>query len=494
MPSMKEKSIWEKIKEAGSHTVIYGTGSAIQAVLGFLLIPLYTKYYTTDVYGVLALLTICATLAGSVFYFGASSALARSYYDYEEGHERKKTISTSLFITLLGALIQGLLGFAFRGEISQALFGSAAYSPHVAVIMVSSALTFINQLFYLLLRYERKSRQVIAINFLFVILSASLIIFLLVQLEMGVMAPILGDCITQAVLFAILLFLNRRNFVPEVSGRELNVQIRFGIPTVLAGLGYYILSWSDRFFINEFCSLGDVGVYALGYKFGTMIHVFFIMPFSQIWAPMRMEYRNDSNAGDLYKLILTYYFIIGIVFTVTVSIFAREILAIISSQPDYVIAYRVVPFIMMGHLMYGVINIIDYGIYFKRKMFYHAMIFWSVALLNMGMNYLLIPRLGYMAAAYNAVITYFLMSLLVFVVSHRLHPMEVDAGRLSKLFAASLPILMAGYWLAQDDAQETVWMKVGLVVLQIAILFLFVFNKDEKERIRGLIGWRLSKS
>ena len=491
---MTQKTISEKIREAASHTIVYGLGSVLQAVLGFLLIPLYTKYYSTDLYGVFALLTVCATLAGSVFYFGASSALARSYYDYEDGHERKKTISTSLYITLAGASMQILLGFALRSELSNILFDTPAYAPHVAVILCSSALGFLNTLFYLLLRYERKSKQVIILNSLSVILSASLIIVFLVKFEMGVMAPILGDLINQAFLFVILFFLNRRSFVLDASLHELKLQLHFGIPTVLAGFGYYVLSWSDRFFINKFCSLGDVGVYSLGYKVGAMIHVFFIIPFSQIWAPMRMEYRNDANAGELNKLILTYYFLTGLVFTVCVSLFAREILSVLSSRADYIIAYQVVPFIMVGHLLYGVINIIDYGIYFKRKIFYHAIIFWGVALLNMAMNGLFVPRIGYMASAYNAVITYSLMSLLVFVVSNRLYPMEIDVRRLTKVFAASLPILIAGHWLTQDDGPEKVLLKGLLVILQIAILFLFVINKHEKERIRGLIGWRLLKT
>src|SRR5262249_49459482 len=74
-------TVGARLREAATHTVIYGLGSVLQTVLGFLLIPLYTRYYTPDVYGVFTLLTLAGTVAGAVFFLGGSSALARSYYD-----------------------------------------------------------------------------------------------------------------------------------------------------------------------------------------------------------------------------------------------------------------------------------------------------------------------------------------------------------------------------------------------------------------------------
>jgi O-antigen/teichoic acid export membrane protein len=494
------KSLSGKVKEAGLHTVIYGLGSVLQAVLGFLLIPLYTKYYTPDIYGVLALLTICATLGGSVFYLGASSALARSYYDYEEGLERKKTISTSLFITLAGAGIQLLLGITLRNEISIALFQTTDYAPHVAIILSSSAFSFTNNLFYLILRFERKSKQVISLNVLSLVLSASLIIVFLTRLHMGVMAPILGEFLNQVLLLVILFSLTRKSFTADFSSEELGIQLRFGIPALFAGLGYYLLSWSDRFFINQYCTLHEVGIYSLGYKFGAMIHIFLIIPFSQIWAPMRMEYRNDSDAREFFRLILTYYFMAGILFTVSVSLFAKEILSLMSGRPDYIVAYQVVPIIMIGHLMYGTINIIDYGIYFSRKIIYHTFIFWLGVIVNMGLNYVFIPQFGYMAAAYNALFTFCLIVFLVYAVSQKLYPIPLDKRRLAVLFATGATVL-AGNQLGQPgNAIADALLRSLSIAAMVGIMYLLVFDRREKDVIEEFVGvqksrlWKLLKT
>jgi len=98
-----------RLKEVASHTLVYGLGSAAQTLLGFVLIPLYTRYYTPEMYGVFTLVTLVGTVAGAVFCLGAASALGRSYYDYESPDDRSRVVGTALAIALAGAISQILL-------------------------------------------------------------------------------------------------------------------------------------------------------------------------------------------------------------------------------------------------------------------------------------------------------------------------------------------------------------------------------------------------
>lgn len=488
--AVSEKSIFAKIKEAASHTLIYGLGSVLQTALGFILIPLYTRYYSTDMYGALALITICGSLAGSVFYLGASSALSRSYFDYGEGIERKKVISTSLYLSLVGACAQILMGFLFKEKLSLLLFNTDAYAIHIFIILLSSVLSFLNTLFYILLRFQRKSKQVVITNLISLIMSASLIATFLIVLKLGVMAPILGQFINQVLLCGILFYLTKESFVLAYSKMELKIQLQFGLPTIFVGLANYVLTSIDRFLLNKFCTLKEVGVYSLGFLLGTSINVLFITPFGQIWAPMRMEYRKDGNAQDLYKLMLTYYFIIGLFVTIGVSIFSKEILMLISGRTEYLVAYKVVPFVMIAFLIYGIIGIIDNGIYFARKISYHAYIFWSCVVINWILNYTLIPIFGYMAAAYSLLITFSVTFGLVFIVSNRLFKIELESGRLAKIFISSVLVLMVGLTLINGDLIKVVLVKSTLMIALVAFWYTFVLEKNEKTKIMNLLAWR----
>ena len=479
----EEKKIFQKIKEAGSHSMIYGLGSVLQTLTGFVLIPLYTRYYTTDIYGVLALVTISGTLAGSIFYLGASSALARSYYDYDDPEERKRVVSTSLYITLFGAILQIILGFSLGGFLSEWLFKSYAYRLHIALMLTSSAFTFINTLFYMLLRFQRLSKQVIILNIVSLLLASLLIVFFLVWAKLGVLAPILGGLLSQAIVCGVLFLLVRKNFVMGYSDKELKIQILFGLQSVIIALAYYSFDWLNRFFINKYCSLSEVGIYSLGYQIGMSINILLIFPFCQIWAPMRMQYRNDHNADEFYKKILTYYFMIGLTITASISVFAREIITLLAGHKEYVDAFRVVPFVMLGMLIYGAVNIIDSGIYFSRKVIYHAYIFWFTSLVSLILNYLLVPRFGYLAAAFVILVCYCTVAMLVFMISNRLYTIPYEGKRLAALMGLSIAVIVAGSMVSLPSLVSVIVLKLCLMVFMCIVIYTLILYREEKDKI-----------
>jgi O-antigen/teichoic acid export membrane protein len=477
---MLSKSLLEKLKEVGSHSIIYGLGGALQSILGFILIPLYTRYFSADLYGVFALITLVGTLAGSVFYLGASSALSRSYYDYSDMQERKKVISTSFYITLIGAFLQIFAGVMVSKDISVYLFKTPAYLVHIQLILISSAITFINNLFYLILRFERKSKEVVFLNLASLILTTALIFVLIAVMKLGVMAPILGSLIIQVLLFGLLLFMMRNYLVLDYHKAEVKIQLMYGFPQMISALGYYLLNWVDRLFINRYCTLDEVGIYSLGHKLGMIIHIILIIPFSQIWAPMRLEYRHDADARKFSELVLTYYFIIGFFFTVGISVFARELLIIMAGRPEYLPAYKVVPLVMLAHLFYGTINIVDSGLIFERKVSYHAYLFFLTLVINIMLNYLLIPYWGYMAAAYSTLISYMILVVSVIYLSNKLYAIPCEVKRVLLLLASSLIVmLLSNLSLAQERSIGLLF-KAVLYISLLSFWYIYVINEREK--------------
>lgn len=485
---MIEKTIFQKIKEVGSHTIIYGIGSVLQSALGFLMIPLYTRKFTPEMYGIFSLITVCGTLAGVVFSFGASSALARSYYDYDDLEERRKVVSTSFYINLAGAIIQCLLGFALGRYISVWLFKTPDYQLHVALAVVASALTFINTFFYMLLRFERLSVQVVIINLVSVTLSLLLIVWFLIGLKMGVMAPILGGVLTQSVVSVVLFVLVRRDIVLGYSANELKLQLPFGAQAVIIGMAYYSFDWLNRYFLNTYGTLSDVGIYSLGYQIGMVINILLIFPFGQIWAPMRMQYRNDENAEVFYRKILSYYFLFGIVLTALISVFSREVITVVAGKKEYVDSCRVVPFVMFGMMMYGAVNIIDNGIYFSRKVIYHAYIFWFTSVVSCVLNFLIVPKFGYVGAAAVILICYCTVLGLVFVVSNRLYRIPFEGKRLAILFTLGITTIVMGNLFVFSTVAMTVVFKLILLFTMFSTIYCFVLTLEEKKKIFQMIG------
>jgi len=483
---MDQSSILPKLKEVVRHSAIYGVGSVLQTLVGFILIPLYTKHYTTDIYGVFSLLTLCGTLAGAIFYLGGSSALSRFYYEYPDADGRRKVIGNCFTITIVGACIQILLGVLFCRQISGWLFDSQRYALHVAVVLGSYSIMFINGYFLLLLRFARKSLQVVAINLVGFVSGIAFIVYFLLGLKLGVLAPVLGDLCNQLLLCALLYWVTREDVCLQVTRSELIPQLKYGLPIVLAGLAYYLLAWTDRLLLKHFATMSDVGIYSLGYRLGTSINILLIIPFSQIWAPMRMQYRNDVLVLQLYKKVLTYYFVIGVVITAGVGVFSNEIVVVLARNTDYRAAAGVIPLIMLAYLLFGSVNIIDVGIAISRRTMWHVYIYGVCIVVNAVLNMALISRYGALGAAWTALATFGLLVVLVFLVSNHFFRLEVEFGRLGRLLLGVLMVLGISQQIPSVSL-AAITVKCGLMLCLLGFIGTWVLSADEREKLAGII-------
>lgn len=432
-------SVLRKLREAGLHTVIYGLGSVLTSALGFLLLPLYTKYFDSAAFGALTLIQLMATLAGSFFYVGASSALARFYFDQPEGSARQAVVATAVWLTVAGALAQIALGWIAAPSLARVTLGDQHYVAAIRVALIGSAFTFVSQLFLQLLRFRRKSTSVVILNMASLVAIIALVWVLLAHSSMGVLAPLLATTIVQGGAMFALALLVRHDLALAWSRAEARPLLALGLASTMLGLAYYVLSATDRFLLNKLGSLSDVGVYSLGYRIGMVIQMLFIAPFSQIWAPMRMENRRAEDQHAFLAHGLTYFAFLGIAATLTLSLFAPEITDLASSRAEYHGAYRVVPLVMLAHLCYGAINIVDYGLWVERKNHLAIFAFLAAIAVNAGLNAFAIPRWGYMGAAAVTVVSYAFTSVAVYWIADRYFSIAIDR----RIFIAGLGAAVA---------------------------------------------------
>lgn len=490
--NLTQKSIGGKLAEAGTHTLIYGIGAILQGVLGYILIPLYTKELSAELFGVFSLIIIFGTFAGVIFYLGVSSALSRSYYDYNDPGDRRRVVGTSLFLSFIGAITQCSIGLVFSSEISMLLFDSYVYNNEIVIVLLSSAATFLNTLLLNVLRFERRSTFVIVSNLFALLVSTGLISYFIMVANMGMLGAVLGTCLGQVVLLVSLLFACRKLWSPFIIRKEILIQLKFGIPSVIIGACYVAISSVDRFVLSEVGTLSDVGIYSLGYKFGTIIHILFIMPFSQIFAPMRIEYRNDKNAKEFFTLITTYYFIIGVTMMVMISIFSYEIIYLVSQRDEYLNAYHVIPIIMLGHIFYGSMNILDAGITFERKVMWNAYILIGGSIISVILNYIFVPIFGYLGSAFIALFVFFLIALVVWRISNKFYEIDLDLKRIFKIVFTGVFTIAFAFNLNGLNLFLAIFLKLIIMIFFVAVVFYLILQRNEKNKLvnkmRSLLG------
>lgn len=455
-----------------------------QSVVSFLLVPLLTNNISTDQFGIFSLLQMCGTFAGVVFYFGISSALPRSYYDYADEEDRKKVFSTALALTLAGALLQVLFAFAIKDYLSNKLFGTETWGNAIFLSLIASAIGFVVQLFLMLMRFARLSLMVSLVGVLSLVFNLGLTYLLLKKYDLGVYAPVWGLLATNIAVMCFVLFICRKHIVLKLQNNEIRIMLTFGISTVIISAATMIIEWSDRYFINKFLTLHDVGVYTVGYKFASVVTIFLITPFVQIWNPIMMEHYKKDDFYEFFSRILSYYFIIGVVVLAAASFFMSEVLYFVVPKEAYFKGLLISPIIMFGLLLNGLNNFVSAGLFFERKIHKMTYVYSIMALVYIGLNYILIPRFGYQGAAWCSFIVYGATPICIYQISKKYYKIEFAWKRILPLFLISIFIVLIGPQIETFAVSERIFIKLSLLALLYFLIYAVVLTDSEKQMLK----------
>jgi O-antigen/teichoic acid export membrane protein len=474
-----------KLLEVGKHSLIYGASSGFQGIIGLLFLPLLTAYFSTSEFGVYSLLLLISTLSSTLFFFGASSIVNRYFFETDTQEYRNGIVTTTFSIAVLGAILQFLLALIFKEELSTFLIGDVKYSNHMLLVLTSGSVGMIMNYNLVILRIEKKSVYYVLINVISNLINIGIAYTLFKYLKYDLYAPILGVMAANSISLILSYPVVHKYLCAKIDRKAFVGFLFFGFSTTISGFSYYFLDWIDRYFIKEYASISDVGIYSLGYKIGMLIHILMIIPFSMIWATLRMQnVKNEDNRLFVSKII-SYFTIIGLIMVIFTLLFSKEILPVFSRNEDFNISYKIVPIIMFAHLTYGYINIVDYGIYLTKKLHFYIIILLIAAGINGCLNYLLIPIYGYMAAAYITLFTYIFCTTLIYYISNKFYKLKVEFVR------SVLPYLFVLILLIVNSSISPNWSVFAKILLFISILiavFVFWLDNNEKMFLKSLIN------
>ena len=123
--------MYQKLKTLIGHIIVYGLGNSSTRLIGFFLIPVYTRYLTPADYGVLALVGMLDQMLFILMNMGQSTALFRTYFGHENPEDRNTVLTTSLWLIVLAVLPIGLLALLLSQPLAWLLTGDSGYAPWV---------------------------------------------------------------------------------------------------------------------------------------------------------------------------------------------------------------------------------------------------------------------------------------------------------------------------------------------------------------------------
>jgi O-antigen/teichoic acid export membrane protein len=170
-------------------------------------------------------------------------------------------------------------------------------------------------------------------------------------------------------------------------------------------------------------------------------------------------------------------------------LFSKEIVLFFSRNEDFNISYKIIPIIMLAHLTYGYINIVDYGIYLTKKLHFYYIILLIAAGINGYLNYLLIPIYGYMAAAYITFFTYLFCTTSIYFISNRFYKLKVEFARTILPYLFVLMLLIINSRISPD---WNIFAKLLFFILILILVFVFWLDNHEKKFLKSLLNTQVN--
>ena len=476
----------EELKKLLKHTTIYGVGTILGKIVGFVMIPFYTHYLTPADYGTLELLDLSASLIGLVLTMWLNASIIRHYNDFNDPRERRQAVSTIFVLALAIGIVVAVLGFLFSRPLSNLILSGPRFYFYVEL---EAVLFLVNSAYVVCLSYMRArqlSALVVGSSLISLVLSLFLNIYFIGVRHVGVVGVLYSSLLSGTFITVLLAAYTIRHVGLAISFSKLRAIVVFGAPLMVTSATGFVVNFSDRFFLRHFSTLATVGVYALGYKFGFMLSLLVVQPFDMIWQARLYDIGKQDKTGKTFARLFEYYCFVLVVAALGLSLVIKELLSVISPG-DFHTAYKVVPIIALAYVFQGANRFFLAGTYIAKRTLPLGAVGLACAAANIGLNLLWIPRFGMLGAAWSTLFSFFLMSSLAWYVSQRVYPIPYVFSRVAMLIGLATLLYLASTLVGFPSLLLQIFVKLSfLAAFPVVLYMLGFFSKGEIEKGKAL--------
>jgi O-antigen/teichoic acid export membrane protein len=453
-------------------STIYGIGTLATQSLGFLLIPVYTRFLAVSDYGALSLLNATLQIVSFITLLGVSSAAMRFWFEPQSGGEDQRAVygNATVLLLVFPALVLLVLG-PLVWFLNTRFVTSIAFFPLVAMVLAIGLFTPFIKLMTGFLRVRRKARAFVLFNLAFFLVQTLSIIGGVVWLDLGLRGQVAAQLATNALFAAIAVAVLLRVAKPRFSADLTRRMLAFGVPLV----PFFIASWvntsAGRFMLERFTDLGSVGILALAAQFAGVMQLAAVAFDNAMMPHFLARAGQPGGAAELGVVINRYLAFLGLM-GLAIILLASPVIALVAAAPYQEAARWVAPLTLAAWLAVANQPVVWSLNHAQRT----GLLSGIVAVSTVVLLALLWLTLGPLAAGIRGVATAMIAANLVLVASgwllaRRHLALEIRVARLAGIVATLLVCGAAIDALADPrPGPATAAAQLGLLVVAAALL------------------------
>ncbi len=484
-----------KIKQLASETAIYGLGSVLPKLLNFILAtPYLTRVLENGEYGIHGIIYAYTALIMAVITLRLETAFFR--FASREGGINK-SFSTTTSVVLLSTLLFVSLVFFNASNIASWITTAedARYVQWFAFIIGFDAMAAIP---FAKLRLENRPVRFAVIKIINVLVTIVIILFFLelcsrssisdpdgflaglYQAERSLDYVFLAN-LAASIIVVILLIPEFRKFRFSLDKVLIKNMLRYSWPLVLVGVAAAINQVFDRVFIAELMpgtpeeNQVSSGVYNGASKVAIIMSLF-ATAFNYAAEPFFFKNFKSKDEASTYGKVAHAFLLTGSIVFLTISLFIDQAQFLIGK--DYREGIYIVPVLLLAYLFLGLYYNFSIWYKLKDKTLIGAVIAFIGAAITIGLNIVLIPKVGMIGASYAVLTCFVSMCSLALFFGKKYYPIKYPLVQMIGYLLLAIILYIIGINLKTVIPNPWTLFGINLVILISYLLAVYAGNKN----------------
>lgn len=400
------------------HAATYAIGNIARRLVGFAMLPIYTRFLTPADYGVIGLLTFALALFEPLFGARLGRAIPKFYFDAKDARGRRAVIWGAVGLTSFVSAISMVALMACRGIGSELLFGEHKYALALGLFSVNLLTQPIEDAGLMYIRLRERSGLFLSISMGKLLLQVALNLLLVVFLRGGVVGVVLSGVICSIAIGIVLIVYVAAHEPPAFDWDITRAMLKFCWPLWLAGLAGLYVGSSGAMYLRVLDNLSDVGRLELAIKFATVVSALIWAPFFQHWEPMSYRYYKEADGKRKFQVafigISTLMFAGGL----GISVFSQPVIRLMAAKSFYPAA-AIVPILTLAFILNSLRSFFNFSFLVTGHTKLQGLCLYGTALIITVAYATLIPSFGLAGAAAALTVAFSATFVYVRVLSRR---------------------------------------------------------------------------
>lgn len=451
-------------------TLWYTVSNIILRGVSLFTAPIFTRLLSTADYGIASNFSAWASIILCFTSLSLSTAVIRGKIEFKEKYkEFLSSVQTLGFIWSVICALMMCLSIEYCSDFMK--LDKICITVMLFYLIVYPSLTYA-QIDY---KFDYRYKENVAISIINTIgnvfCSIGLILIWTEQRYLGRVIGMVAPIIIMGTWFAIQIYKQGKCLINLEYWRY---ALKISLPMIPHGLAMIVLGQIDRIMIIKYCGESEAGIYSFGYSYGILLSVV-TNAINEAVQPQMYEMLENGEEGRLadfsYKLML-----IGVMMSTILVGVGPEALRILGTN-DYFEARWVIFPVVVGTMMqymyqfFGVIEI------YSNKTICMAVGSSGAAVVNYILNIHLIPKFGFVAAAYTTFLSYALLMAFHFIMTK-----IVTKKRIFEFFhVAGIFLLIVMIGLVINCLYNYMFVMRYMITLLVLIAIGFLLRKTIRE-------------